>query len=279
MRKIILQMVAERTGGKDLVEAKRNFRKAIAQANIEANKRALQEETYPEYFRTVKLRATKHPILALQSADNTMAAEHGHIVAEIQNSLYDREYTRGTPERITATDPDIDEGDIQTALNNSPNGAVVSPDSIPTRLLRLLWKTKKEMFSKVINQFFKNRMPEPWKTSFTIVIPKAQKASYIIAKSWRPIQLQSILAKLMERIIALGLAKLKLLPDNMYGGRKSYGTTDAIQPLDTFLNNTKHRNICLTTLDVEGGFDHLRLSRTCDIIGQKNKHLAQWVRN
>jgi len=121
-------MVAERTGGKDLVEAKRNFRKAIAQAKIEANKRALQEETHPGCFRTVKFRATKHPILALQRADNTMAAEHGHIVAEIQNSLYDREYTRGKPERITATDPDMDEGGIQTALNNSPNGAVVTPD-------------------------------------------------------------------------------------------------------------------------------------------------------
>jgi len=135
------------------------------------------------------------------------------------------------------------------------------------------------MFSKMINQFIKNGMPEQWKTSFTILIPKAKKASYTIAKSWRPIQLQSILAKLMEGIITLGLANLKILPDNMYGGRKSYGTTDAIQALDTFVNNNKHRNICLTTQDVEGGFDHLRLSRTCDIIGQKNKHLAQWVRN
>jgi len=91
----------------------------------------------------------------------------------------------------------------------------------------------------------------------------------------RPIQLQSILAKLIERIITLRLANLKLLQENMYRGRKNYRATDAIQALDTFNNENKHRSICLTALDVEGGFDHLRLGRRCDIIGQKNKHLEQ----
>jgi len=275
MRKIILLIVAERTGGKDLVEARRNFRKAITQAKIEANDRTLQEETDPECFRTVKLRATKHSIPALQRADNIMAAEHDYIAAEIQNSLYDGEHTRGKPETITPSDPNIDEGEIQTALQNCLNGAAPGPDSITTRLLRLLWKTKKEMFSKVINQVFKNRMPESWKNSSTILIPKAKKPSYMIAKSWRPIQLQSILGKLIERIVTLRLVNLKLLPDNMYGGRKRYGMMDMIQALDTFVNNNKHRNICLTVLDVAGGFDLLRLGRTCDIIGQRNKHLAQ----
>jgi len=65
MRKIILRMVAERTGGKDIVEARRNFRKDIAQDKIEVNERALQEGTDPECFRTVKPRATKYPIPAL----------------------------------------------------------------------------------------------------------------------------------------------------------------------------------------------------------------------
>jgi len=116
-----------------------------------------------------------------------MAGEHDHIAAEIQNSVYDGEQTRRKPETITPSDPDSDEGEIQTALHNSPNSASPGPDSIPTRLLRLLWKTKKEMFSQVINRVFKNGMPESWINCSTILIPKAKKASYTIAKSWRPL--------------------------------------------------------------------------------------------
>jgi len=39
----------------------------------------------------------------------------------------------------------------------------------------------------------------------------------------------------------------------MFGGRKSNGTTDAIQALNHFVEKNKGRNICLTALDVEGG--------------------------
>ena len=142
MRKEIIKLIPKRTGGNELVKARRNFRKAIAQAKLKANETALQEETDPECFRTVKLKATKHTIPALLRKDNTMAAEHNHIATELQDSLYDGEHCRTEPETIQATDPEIDAGDIQKALMASPNGASTGPDMIPTRLLRLLWKTK-----------------------------------------------------------------------------------------------------------------------------------------
>jgi len=175
MRKIILWMVAERTGGKALTEARRNFMKAIAQAKVEVNERGWKEQTDPECFRTFKLMGTKHPIQALQRANNTMTAEHDTIAVEIQNSLYNREHPRGKPAAITPSDPDIDAGEIQMALHNTPNGAAPGPDSIHTRLLRLLGKTKKKLFSKVINQVLKNGMRESRKNSSTILIPKAKK--------------------------------------------------------------------------------------------------------
>jgi len=277
--KIILRMVAERRGGKDLVEARRKYTKAIAQAKMEANKKALEEETDPECFRTVKHKATKHPIPALQRADNTMAAEHDHIATEILDALNRGEHSRKEPGAITPTDPDIDEADIQKAFTASSNGAAPGPNYIPTRMISLMSKTKQGLLHKVINGVFKAGMPEQLKASSTILIPKANKSSYTIAQSWRPIQLQLILAKLMERIITDRLTNLNLLPDNMYGVRKGNGTTDAIQALDIFVTNNKHRNVCLTALDVEGGFDHLELDRTCNLIGRKNQHLGQWIRS
>ena len=72
-------------------------------------------------------------------------------------------------------------------------------------------------------------IPDTWKASNTILIPKAKKATYTVAKSLRPIQLQSIRAKVLERAGVQRIADLGLLEGNMYGGRKQNGTTDAIQ--------------------------------------------------
>ena len=79
IRKKLLKMVKNGTRGKELVEARRNFRKAIFEAKLTANEKAQQEETDPECFRVVKIKTTKHPIPALQRPDGTLAAEHNHI--------------------------------------------------------------------------------------------------------------------------------------------------------------------------------------------------------
>ena len=164
-------------------------------------------------------------------------------------------------------------------LKASPNGAATGPDQIPTRMLRTLWRLRPDLLRKIINRVYKEGMPNSWETSFMILIPKANKPSYTTAKSWRPIQLQSILAKVMERSITSKLTSPDLLPHNMYGGRKNYGTTDAIQALDTFIESNKDRNVCIRALDVEGGFDNVDLNRTCNMIGEKDKHVGDWIKS
>jgi len=65
IRKRLLKIVKNGTRSKELVEARRNFRKAIFEAKLTANEKALQEEIDPECFRSVKMKTTKHPIPAL----------------------------------------------------------------------------------------------------------------------------------------------------------------------------------------------------------------------
>ena len=74
------------------------------------------------------------------------------------------------------------------------------------------------------------------------------------------------------------IADLGLLEPNMYGGRKKNGTTDAIQALNDAVTNEYAPYTCLTTLDIEGGFDHLRMDDVCLTIATKSQHLTQWVR-
>ena len=64
----------------------------------------------------------------------------------------------------------------------------------------------------------------------------------------------------------------------MYGGRNKNGTTDAIQALNDAVTNEYAPYTCLTTLDIEGGFDNLRMDDVCLTIATKSQHLAQWVR-
>ena len=49
--------------------------------------------------------------------------------------------------------------------------------------------------------------------------------------------------------------------------------------MDTFVESNKDRNVCITALDVEGGFDNLDLNRTCNMIGKKDKHLGDWIKS
>jgi len=53
----------------ELTAKKKMFRKHIAEAKMKSNARCLQEETDPECFTSVKPRATKHPIPALERPD------------------------------------------------------------------------------------------------------------------------------------------------------------------------------------------------------------------
>ena len=131
----------------------------------------------------------------------------------------------------------------------------------------------------MMKRAWRHGIPASWKASNTILIPKARKPTYTVAKSWRPIQVQSILAKILERAAVQRIADLGLLETNMYGGRKKNGTTDAIQALNDAVTNDYAPYTCLTTLDIEGGFDNLRMDEVCGAIMTKNRHLPQWVRH
>jgi len=266
------------TGDPRILNLKRAYRKKIAKANIEANGRALQEETDPECFRSIRPMSTKQPIPSLVRKDGSIASEHPHIATELQEPLYGRQRQR--PNSVINSTPDVSLTleELDAALKASPSGALPGPDRIPTRMVKEFRRSNETLFLATMTRALLEGIPASWKTSYTILIPKARKESYTNAKSWRPIQLQLILAKVLERVVVSRLAKLDLLTPNMFGGSKKSGTTDAIQNLDDFVQTHRNHNICLSALDVEGGFDHLNLDMVCDRIGTKNQHLAEWVR-
>ena len=73
---------------------------------------------------------------------------------------------------------------------------------------------------------------------------------------------------------AIKIGQLDILNENMFGGRKKAGTTNAIQNLINFVSEHKDHYVSLTALDIEAGFDRLDMDGTCKIISDKNQHLA-----
>ena len=77
--------------------------------------------------------------------------------------------------------------------------------------------------------------PSRWLTILTIVLRKAGKTAYNMAKSYRPIGLLDTLGKLFSALVAADLSYLvekhNLLPPNQFGGRPSRCTTDAMHLL------------------------------------------------
>jgi len=262
----------------ELTTKKKTFRKHIAEAKMESNARCLQEETHPECFRSVKPRATKHLIPALERPDGTMAAEHPHIAEELHSALYQGESCRH-PREFEPPKEALNTGNLDAALKNSPNGVAAGPDHIPTRMIREFRWLREKLFMATMNQAWTQGIQSSQKSSSTILIPKLNKPAYTIAKSWRPIQLQSILAKVLERAVVDRIARLDILPDNMYGGRKRFGTTDAIQKLNDIATNNTKDHTCFTALDIEGQFDHLDLEKTCQTISERDKRLSGWIWN
>jgi len=155
---------------------------------MESNARCLQKETDPECFRSVKPRATIHPIPVLVRSDGTMAAEHQHIAEELHSALYQGESCRH-PREFKPPKEALNTGNLDAALKNSPNGGGAGPDHIPTRMIRVFRRLRERLFLATINQAWTQGIPLSWKLSSTILIPKLNKPAYTIAKSWSPIHL------------------------------------------------------------------------------------------
>lgn len=74
--------------------------------------------------------------------------------------------------------------------------------------------------------------PSRWLNILTIILRKAGKAAYNVAKAYRPIGLLETLGKLFSTLIAADLSflaeKYNLLPPTQFGGRPGRRTTDAM---------------------------------------------------
>lgn len=108
--------------------------------------------------------------------------------------------------------------------------------------------------------------PACFKKSKVIFLRKPNKTTYGTPKSFRPITLLPILAKIFERPIAKRVAEFSessnLLHENQFGFRKGHSTTDAIVNIvETAERAFKvQKYMSAMAIDLSGAFDNCKHS-------------------
>lgn len=150
-RKRLRRMLLKDPMNPDIPGTRKQYRKAIAEAKLTGNGKALQEETDPECFRPVKARQTRHPIPAPRKTDGSTAAEHQHMAQEFQDALYLKEHHRAKTDIQADADP-LNMVILNAAIKQSPNVASPGPDFITTRLIKEFSQTREDLFLATMNR-------------------------------------------------------------------------------------------------------------------------------
>ena len=113
----------------------------------------------------------------------------------------------------------------------------------------------------------------------TILIHKADKPAYNIAKSWRMIHLLPTLAKVVEQIVLSQLADDVELEETQFGSRKKRGCHDAMAMVYEFLEHNHHMSCAMLSMDIQGGFDHVDIGTLWDLMISRgaNPNTVKWV--
>ena len=158
---------------------------------------------------------------------------------------------------------DIDECSIQEvnkAIDNITPNMSCGPDNIPGLLIKHVKHEILPLLTRIINCSISSGIfPSLWNSGRIIPVPKSGSKTNI--ENYRPICLSSVLGKIVESVIRdKFLMHLdKLLPENMYGFRKSKSTQDAVVHLTDRILELKASGkvVGLLALDASAAFDCL----------------------
>ncbi|CAD6196504.1 unnamed protein product [Caenorhabditis auriculariae] len=151
--------------------------------------------------------------------------------------FYTKLFRSDVPVPRTPTPPPEDEPpilpeEVKYAIRKLKVGTAAGPDNISSELLKAggdsLYRLLARHFSKYLSEA---SIPEQWKTSKTILIPK--KGDLTDLNNFRPISLLSVVYKLFTKVIVNRLEKQldNFQPPSQAGFRRNYSCLDHIHAL------------------------------------------------
>ncbi|KAG0158785.1 hypothetical protein PDIDSM_6304 [Penicillium digitatum] len=184
--------------------------------------------------------------------------------------------------------PEITHQEIKQAVKASPPDKAPGEDGLPNSLWHKLIEipTVLDTISRIYNACIRlGTNPTHFQKSITVVLRKAGKRDYQLAKSYRPVALLNTLGKFLEAVVARRISyaveTYKLLPDTHFGGRKGISVDHAIQSIIGRIRRAwgKGKIASMLLLDVSGAYDNVSHERLLYNLRKRGLgQLAPWVK-
>ncbi len=185
--------------------------------------------------------------------------------------------------------PRLKQEEINWALEAMKTNKAPGHDGIKPEMLKRAYALS-DICRRQLDKLFRmaveqGRFPEAWRITRVRIIPKPGPRNYRLPKSYRPILLLSIAARVVDKIVTTrfhSLAGDGLLTHHHYGARPGLSATHA-----TAMILEKGRNVvqagkalAMATIDVGGAFNNIDHSRLCEEVARKGHlDLATWICN
>ena len=150
--------------------------------------------------------------------------------------------------------------EISGIISSLKTGKSIGPNSIPTKLLKVLCPHICSSLSDIINESFQSgTFPE--KLLLAKVIPLFKKGCPLTASNYRPISLLSVFSKIIEKVMYKRLYNFlelnNILYNYQFGFRSSHSINHALISLTEMIKNTldNKRFGCGIFLDLQKAFD------------------------
>jgi hypothetical protein len=162
-----------------------------------------------------------------------------------------------------ADDPLFTEAEVTEIVNTQNNAKSPGEDGFNAQIIQNLHITEPLFLTKLYNKCLTlGVFPDKWKTCVVKIIRKSGNRDFRNAKSYRPISLLSVFAKILEKLIInrtmFYLKSNNLLDDNQYGFTPQKSTIDAIHSTVDFIRSALERKgfALLIAIDISGAFDN-----------------------
>lgn len=176
--------------------------------------------------------------------------EDSHLGVEVKENDYDIPFT---------------ELEVTTVVKYLRRDIAPGPDGLKTTMVQAIYQQHKIFFLRLFNACLRNgHFPEKWKQSRVILIPKGNSEARTEENKYRPIAINSILGKVLEKLVKdriyYFLVKNNLLGRNQFGFVHKTSTTEALQEIVKRINRAKldKKNTLLVSLDVKNAFNSIR---------------------
>ena len=174
--------------------------------------------------------------------------------------------------------------EVSKAIDDLKPNMSSGPDNIPGVLLKHVKFEILPLLTRIINcSITSGQFPSAWNSGK--IIPVHKNGSKTSLNNYRPICISSVLGKVVETVVRNKfLVHLdKILPENMYGFRKSKSTQDAVTHLTDRIFELKAagKKVAILALDASAAFDclsHDVILTSMQILGIGPK-MIEWTKN